>query len=74
MPAPSGFSYLSRKNGDVVISHLSRRAAVLRGRRAEEFLARLDEGDPQELMARATGNYARGNERRAAEHPRTRDR
>jgi len=27
--------------------------------------------DPQQVMARATGNYRRGNERRAAIHPRS---
>ncbi len=27
-------------------------------------------GDPQEVMARLTGNYKRGNERTARNHPR----
>ena len=31
-------------------------------------------GDPQELMARLTGNYRRGNERQARQHPRNRSR
>ena len=35
-----------------------------------QFLAEVDEGDPQEVMARWTGNYRRGNERTAKNHPR----
>ena len=52
-----------------MITHHGRQAAVLRGDRAEKFAAKLDAADvvvsdAQELMARATGNYKRGNERR----------
>lgn len=54
---------MQRKSGDVVISHHGRYATVLRGQRAEQFLARLTSSDTQELMARATGNYKRGHER-----------
>ncbi|MGW3957823.1 hypothetical protein ACWEKM_44750 [Streptomyces sp. NPDC004752] len=37
------------------------------------FLAEVDAGaDPQLVMARWTGNYRRGNERTAHEHPRNR--
>lgn len=64
MPEPSGFSYKTRKNGEVVISHRGRQAAVLRGTSAERFLTRLGDEDEQHLMARSTGNYKRGNERR----------
>jgi hypothetical protein len=64
MGKPTGFSFVQRKNGDVVISHHQRPATVLRGRKAVAFLAKLADGDDQELMARATGNYKRGNERR----------
>lgn len=61
---PKGFSYEVRKSkGEVVIAHHGREAAVLRGRRAEKFLSQLAGRDAQELMARATGNYKRGNER-----------
>lgn len=63
MPDPSGFDYTVRKNGDVVISHHGRQATVLRGRRAEKFLADVGRRDPQQVMARVTGNYKRGNER-----------
>lgn len=63
MPDPTGFEYTVRKNGDVVINHHGRQATVLRGRAAEKFLADVDRRDPQQLMARVTGNYKRGNER-----------
>ena len=65
MTGPEGFSYARRKNGEIVISHHGRMATVLRGRTAERFLERVGEADPQDVMARYTGNYKRGNERRA---------
>ena len=37
-----------------------------------DFIAEVGSVDDQELMARATGNYKRGNERMSAEHPRNR--
>jgi hypothetical protein len=60
---PEGFSYRTRKNGDVVISRHGREVTTLRGDIASRFLARILDDDPQEVMARATGNYKRGNER-----------
>lgn len=63
MGQASGFEYTGRSNGEVVISHHGRVATVLRGRTAERFLQRVEDADPQELMARYTGNYKRGNER-----------
>lgn len=71
MPAPSGFTYEDR-GSEVVISHHGRRATVLRGSAANRFLREVEERDPQELMARATGNYKRGNERMGKGHPRNR--
>ncbi|HEX9865251.1 MAG TPA: hypothetical protein VGC03_09825 [Acidimicrobiia bacterium] len=63
MAEPTGFSYEVRKNGEIVIAHHGRKAVVLRGKRADKFLSQLATHSPQELMARATGNYKRGNER-----------
>jgi hypothetical protein len=60
---PTGFSYEVRKNGEIVIAHHGRKAVVLRGKSADKFLSQLETRNPQELMARATGNYKRGNER-----------
>jgi hypothetical protein len=68
--SPEGFDYAVRRNGDVVISHRGRRATVLRGGRAGEFIDEVEGGDAQQVMARWTGNYKRGNERAAREHPR----
>jgi antitoxin (DNA-binding transcriptional repressor) of toxin-antitoxin stability system len=63
MPPPAGFEYVIR-GGDVLITHRGKTAARLRGTAAERFLAKVARGDPQQVMARATGNYRRGNERR----------
>lgn len=71
MPAPNGFDYIRRPDGTVRITHHAKPATVLRGTRAAEFLAEVDT-DPQEVMARWTGNYKRGNERTAKNHPRNR--
>lgn len=64
MGKPQGFRYTRRKSGEVVITHNGRKAAILRGAKADRFISSLDEGGDQELMARLTGNYKRGNERR----------
>ena len=70
MPGPEGFDYETR-GGEVVITHHGRRATVLRGAAASRFVADVEDGvDEQELMARVTGNYRRGNERMAKNHPR----
>jgi hypothetical protein len=74
MPAPNGFDYSERGDGSVLITHHGRPATTLRGSRAAEFLAEVDGGDSQEVMARWTGNYRRGNERQARDHPRNRGR
>ncbi len=62
MPAAEGFSY-ERRGSEVAIFHHGRCAATLRGEAARKFLRKVESGDPQQLMARATGNYKRGNER-----------
>ena len=74
---PQGFAYEMRRGGDVVITHHGKRATVLRGARADEFVDEVASGDEssrQHVMARWTGNYKRGNERAAREHPRNRGR
>ncbi|WP_430788071.1 hypothetical protein [Actinoplanes sp. G11-F43] len=69
---PEGFTYRVRKNGEVEIQHHGRPAGVLRGQAAARFLQDVEDDDPQELMARLTGNYRHGNERTAKNHPRNR--
>ena len=64
-----------RKGGDVEVTHQGRVAATLRGERATGFLAEAPDPsapEAQQLMARLTGNYRRGNERLASRHPRNR--
>jgi hypothetical protein len=68
-----GFSYQETKGGTVFIRRLGRVVTRLRHSAARDFLAEVEGASPadaQETMARTTGNYKRGNERRAAEHPR----
>ena len=71
MPRPDGFSYVVRGD-EIVVSHHGKTATVLRGTKAQDFLDDVESQDPQELMARLTGNYRRGNERQARQHPRNR--
>lgn len=77
MPSPApddlGFTFRVSKPGEVSVHRQGGLVAVLRGRRAQEFLAkieRLESAARQRLMARVTGNYQRGNERTAGSHPR----
>jgi hypothetical protein len=67
----SGFRFEQRA-GSVVITHRGKHASTLRGGRAAAFLEEVASGDPQLVMARWTGNYKRGNERVARDHPRNR--
>ncbi len=71
---PSGFQFEERSGGVVVITHRGKHATTLRDGRAATFLAEVAEGDAQLVMARWTGNYKRGNERMAKDHPRNRGR
>ncbi len=71
---PEGFEYAVSAAGEVRIRHHGVLATTLRGRRAADFLEDVAFGDDQLLMARVTGNYRRGNERVARQHPRNRRR
>ena len=71
--ADLGFAWRPGKDGAVTIVRNGRMVTVLRGAAAGDFLAEVQGAAPgaaQQLMARATGNYKRGNERTAARHPR----
>lgn len=70
MSPPTGFDYTERKDGSVLITHHGRAATVLRGAKAAAFVADVAMGDAQLLMARLTGNYKHGNERRTRRTPR----
>lgn len=70
-----GFTWRNRKGGVVEVLHHGRVASTLGGTDAAAFLsdvATLDAAGAQQLMARLTGNYKRGNERLAGQHPRNR--
>jgi len=70
-----GFSYLATKRGEVFLRHRGRWAATLRGTAASDFLLEAQGvgfAEQQQIMARVTGNYRRGNERLAKGHPRNR--
>ena len=61
------FSYRARRDGTVEILWKGRRATTLAGKIAERFLEVApteDEQGQQLLMAKATGNFKRGNERK----------
>ncbi|MFE2287199.1 hypothetical protein ACFXDJ_23890 [Streptomyces sp. NPDC059443] len=72
MPRPHGFSYEQLGGHTVAITHQGRAATTLRGSRADKFLAEVEAGDAQLVMARWTGAYKFGNERMAKNHPRNR--
>ncbi|NOI66984.1 hypothetical protein [Vibrio sp. 99-8-1] len=65
-----GFKF-NRVKGEVTIYHHGKRATVLRGAKAKEVEQELNDCDfngQQQLMARLTGNYKRGNEKLAKNH------
>ena len=75
MTGDLGFTYRRRQAGVVEVLHRGRVASTLRAADASDFLAEveaLDDDGAQQLMARVTGNYKRGNERTARNHPRNR--
>ncbi len=63
----SGFTALLTKDERVMVTRDGRTVATLAGRPAERLALALsracDEDERQLLLARATGNYKRGNER-----------
>lgn len=65
--AEDPFDYQVTRSGQVRVSRGGREVVVVGGRDAAKLAARLetaDEAQTQHLLARATGNYRRGNERR----------
>jgi len=60
------FTFTASGDGKVFIRWKGRQAAVLQGERAKQFLTRIQGADgkaAQLLMAKATGNFKRGNEK-----------
>jgi hypothetical protein len=70
-----GFVYRQRKGGVVELLHRGKLASTLSAAETVAFLAEVQScgaGEAQQVMARLTGNYKRGNERLASAHPRNR--
>lgn len=62
----SPFTIREGKDGRVFISWRGAQALILKGKKAQTFLARmstLSAPEQQQEMARITGNFKRGNER-----------
>ncbi|OED42041.1 hypothetical protein AB833_08075 [Chromatiales bacterium (ex Bugula neritina AB1)] len=62
---------MRHRNGQYAILHNGTEATILRGKRAVNFATKISEltfAEQQQLMARLTGNYKRGNERTAIKH------
>jgi hypothetical protein len=62
-----GFAFVRTSDGRVLIRRDGRQVTVLAGARASRFLSRVEdatEAKAQLEMAKATGNYRRGNEKR----------
>jgi hypothetical protein len=70
-----GFSYRVRKCGGIEVLRHGRIASTLRGAAAIDLHREVQAAsgaEAQQIMARVTGNYRRGNERTARQHPRNR--
>lgn len=67
-----GFTNKETKAGDVIIYHHKKQAAILRNVRAWKMLIDIQSSSfqQQQLLARLTGHYKRGNEKKAKSHPR----
>jgi hypothetical protein len=64
------FAYRAAKDGTVFVDFHGRAVTTLRGRAADRFLRRvggISASEAQVEMARVTGNFKRGNERRAGD-------
>ncbi|MGE8205503.1 hypothetical protein ACQKP0_13155 [Heyndrickxia sp. NPDC080065] len=62
------FSYLVTKNNVVLIKYLGIQVKMLKGKEAEKILKRINaannEKEVQLILAKVTGNFKRGNERK----------
>ena len=66
-PEPGTFDHTVTKDGRIRISHEGRVVTTVAGQQASRLSERLkgaSEAEAQQLLARATGNFKRGNERR----------
>ena len=60
------FSYRITKDNKVFISYEGKQVTILSGKKADEFIAKIRNAEgkaAQLVMAKATGNFKRGNEK-----------
>jgi len=60
------FTYRQTKDNKVLIYWMGKQVTILSGKQAEKFLARIANAEFKEaqlIMAKATGNFKRGNEK-----------
>lgn len=70
-----GFEHHITKNEQVLIKRDGTIVTILRGKQAHSFMAKIDQlrfVEQQQWMARLTGNYKRGNEKKSKNHHRNR--
>ncbi len=61
------FSYKISKDNKVFLLWYGKQVMILKGKESEKFIARISGADFQEaqlIMAKVTGNFKRGNERK----------
>jgi len=61
------FSYKVSKDNKVFIFWYDKQIMILKGKESEKFLARIQNANSKEaqlILAKVTGNFKRGNERR----------
>ncbi|MED1864414.1 hypothetical protein P4V41_13185 [Fictibacillus nanhaiensis] len=62
------FSYRETKDHNVFLDYYGKQVKILKGKEAEKFLNRIKAADSemaeQLIMAKITGNFKRGNERK----------
>ncbi|OZB96202.1 hypothetical protein [Paenibacillus sp. XY044] len=60
------FTYRATKDNKVIIYWQGKQVTILSGKESERFLQQITNADPIEaqlIMAKATGNFKRGNEK-----------
>jgi len=62
------FSYRVTKNNTVFLDYFGKQIKTLRGKDAEKFLEKIQDAEDKQavqlILAKATGNFKRGNERK----------
>jgi hypothetical protein len=62
------FNYRMTKDNTVFLEYYGKQVKILKGAEAEKFITRIKTGknttDEQLIMAKMTGNFKRGNERK----------